>query len=110
MKTMKKTLSTTLLLALICFVTSCKDNFQLRVKNEYPTVLNNMTVGPANYGNISSGETSSYKEVSKGENSVSAYNPNGDHLTGSVSLSGRGKHKFTLTVTSAGGVTIKEDK
>lgn len=94
-------LSCTLLVSL--FVSCLKPKHQLRIKNDYPIALK-VQVGPNDYGSVGSGSTSSYKSIPEGSHQIS-----GD-LVGSVSVTGKGKHNWTMTIGSSGQITIAEDK
>lgn len=109
MKAIIQTFKGVMLLLVMFFIVSCKDDFKVRVKNNYPATISDLKVGPASYGSLSSGSTSSYQDVAKGDNTLSGNASNGMRLSGSVSISGKGKHKFTVTLTSSGGASIKED-
>lgn len=60
-------------------------------------------LGPADFGTIGRGQLSSYKEISEGENTI------GD-LFGNISVTGKGKHQWKLTINSNGTLSIAEDK
>lgn len=92
-----------LAIVMLCF-SSCnkEEDMQVRVNNQYPQALN-IVIGPTAYGTVSSGEITDYKGVPEGSHQIS-----GD-LTGSITLEGVGKHKFTLTIDANGGIALKED-
>jgi hypothetical protein len=99
---MKKLL---IILAFFAFcVTSCtkEEDMQVRVRNNYPQALT-ITIGPTSYGSVASGTTTEYKEVPEGSHQIT-----GD-ITGSITLEGKGKHKFTMTIDSNGSITLIED-
>ena len=85
------------------FLSSClKPNHSLRIKNEYSSSLK-VVVGPNDYGTISPGSTTEYKSIPEGSHNISG------GVVGSVSISGKGTHKWTITIGSGGTVSAKED-
>jgi hypothetical protein len=99
---MKKIL---ILFTLIVFcLTACEkeEDMQVRVKNNYPQALN-VTIGPTSYGSVASGAITDYKGVPEGSHQIT-----GD-ITGSITLEGVGKHKFTITISNTGAITLAED-
>jgi hypothetical protein len=99
---MKKIVFVVALLALILSSCGKEEDMQVRVSNNFPQALS-VSIGPTSYGTVPSGETTDYKGVPEGSHQVS-----GD-ITGSITLEGMGKHKFTLTISNTGGITLKED-
>lgn len=101
---MKKTPSLLLVLAFCAVSVSClKPNHSIRVNNKFNKSLN-VNVGADHFGLISPGGRSGYQSIPEGSSQIS-----GD-VIGSVNISGKGTHKWTLTITSAGSVSIAEDK
>ncbi len=101
------------LLFLVVVATSClKTKHSVRIINQYPDDLGNVTIGPADYGTVASNSTTGYIEVSEGSNTISGtdLDNSNNKLTGSVSVSGKGTHKWSVTITSGGSLSIKEDK
>lgn len=93
------------------FLNGCEldPDHTIRVKNEYFVGINNLKIGSVSYGTVSSGTTSSYKSVDEGSHSVTGTTTLGQELTGTVSVSGNGAHKWTMRITSSGGLEISED-
>ncbi|MCD4723690.1 MAG: hypothetical protein K8R63_02525 [Bacteroidales bacterium] len=94
-----------LILLLICSVvclSSCKDEFEVRVKNDYPQELN-IAVGPTNFGLVASGTTTPYRDIEEGTHQIT-----GD-LQGSLTISGSGKYKGTITIDPNGNISLKKD-
>ena len=101
---MKKLLSILLAFTFIIALTSClKTQHSVRINNQFNRALT-VTVGSDDFGLVSPGLTTSYQNIPEGSSSL------GGDLTGSVSVSGKGTHKWTLTITSSGGFKIVEDK
>jgi len=99
------------LLSLVFLFSSClKEDHTIRLTNNYSQQINNVTIGTAALGNVASGATSAYKSINTGKFSISGTTTGGQSLTGSGEISGKGKHKWTATVSSGGTLSIKEDK
>ncbi len=75
---------------------------QVRIQNNYSQALN-IAIGPTTYGSVSPGETTKYRGVPEGSHQVY-----GD-ISGSITITGLGKHMFTLFIHSSGGITLQED-
>ncbi len=88
---------------------STDPDHSIRIKNEYAETINNLKVGPANYGNVISGSLTGYIHVNEGANIVSGSTSLGVVISGTVSVSGKGTHRWTLTIQSTGNVVINED-
>lgn len=88
---------------------SLDPDHSIRVKNEYSETILDVKIGSVSYGDVGSAETTSYKPVDEGTHTLAGTTTSGGELVGSVSLTGNGTHKWTLTITSAGGVEIEED-
>jgi hypothetical protein len=106
---MKRT--TILLVALLTLLlTSCmKEDHQVRFRNNYPLAIHNVRIGQATFGTVNANSASGYKAIHTGDFSISGVADNGAPLTGSGTLSGKGKHKWTVTLNSAGSISMKED-
>lgn len=81
----------------------------IRVKNEFAETIMNLQVGSANYANVNPGTLTGYIHVYEGVNPISGNTGSGVTLSGSVSVSGKGTHRWTLTILSSGGANIVED-
>jgi hypothetical protein len=88
---------------------SLDPNHSLRVKNQYAETINNLKVGTVSFGTVASGTTTEYKPIDEGSYTLSGTTTSGNPLQGSLSISGKGTHKWTMTVESSGTITIKED-
>ena len=93
------------------FLNGCEldPDHTIRVKNEYFTGINNLKIGSTSYGTVSAGTTSGYKSVDEGSHAVTGTTALGQSLTGTVSISGNGTHKWTMKITSSGNLEISED-
>lgn len=85
-------------------------NHSIRIENSYAAAMSDVKINSTSYGQIASGSKTGYKPVNEGTFSVSGSTVNGQALTGSGSVSGNGTHKWTMTITSTGTVTLKNDK
>jgi len=107
---MKKAI-TTGLLSILFLLTSClKDNHSIRLKNDYPSQINKVVIGNAQIGDVASGTTSDYQPINTGNFSISGTTNSGQSLSGSGSVSGKGRHKWTITVSGGGQISFTEDK
>ena len=90
---------------------SCKkENHSVRVRNLYASDLANVHVGSINVGSVPSGTNSSYYSIAAGDFIITGASSNcGGNLNGSGSISGTGKHRWTITVNGSGNVSIRED-
>ncbi|MCK4664477.1 MAG: hypothetical protein KAT68_16530 [Bacteroidales bacterium] len=68
-----------------------------------------MKIGSVSYSDVNSGSTADYKPIDEGTHSLSGTTSSGRNLTGTVSLTGKGTHKWTLKILPSGGAEIKED-
>ncbi|PKP37996.1 MAG: hypothetical protein CVT98_05490 [Bacteroidetes bacterium HGW-Bacteroidetes-15] len=107
-----KTLKIFIALAVISLsISGCSfdPDHSIRIKNEYSELVLDVKIGSVSYGDVNSGETTSYKPVDEGTHNLAGTTASSGELIGSVSISGKGTHKWTLTITSSGGVEIEED-
>ena len=100
---MKKLVSFLLVVTLFFTLTSClKTQHSVRIKNNYSLALR-VTVATADFGLVSPGITTSYQNIPEGSSQL------GGDLVGSVSVSGKGKVKWTVTINSSGNTEIESD-
>ncbi len=105
---MKKLILFLFAITTVLAFTSClKPKHEIRVKNtysdsRYPSLR--VIIGPNDYGSVPRNTTTSYQSIPEGSHTL------GGDLFGTVSVTGRGSHKWTLTITPAGGFSILEDK
>lgn len=104
-----KSLVFILITGILLISCSLEPDHSIRIKNEYFETINNVMIGVVSYGTIASGITSEYKPVDEGSHTLSGTTTSGQPLTGSVTISGKGKHKWTMTILPSGTVEIKED-
>lgn len=83
---------------------SCKkDNNELRIENKSAYALD-VTVGVVDFQRIQPGETSSYKQISRGEHEL------GGNISGTVILDRKGERKWTITIEeNLVDLTLRED-
>jgi hypothetical protein len=107
---MKRSLLSTLFVLMITLFGSCsKDENTIRFKNEYNLTIDNVQIGNAFFGSVSPGSITGYQSIEPGNFQISGKASNGAPLTGSGSISGKGTHKWTVTLRSSGSVGISED-
>jgi hypothetical protein len=109
----KPAISRVLIFVLLALITvACKKTYSVKIINNYPDEFSDVNVGPASFGTLASGTTSSYKEISEGSNALSGNDYTGDkHITGTVSMSGGiGKNTGTVTINSDGSLSFAVDK
>ncbi len=107
---MKKVMKQLVILSFVFFFSSClKEDHSIRLKNVYPEQLKEVQIGTAYLGDVATNATSDYKPINTGKFSISGTTSSGKSLSGSGTLSGKGKHKWTLTVSSSGVCSVAED-
>ncbi len=95
----------------VSILTSCfKSDHFLRIKNSYSRSFTDVRINSTSYGRIAAGETTTYKPIEEGNFSIYGTTVNGEALSGSGTIKGKGTHNWTITITAAGGVTMAEDK
>lgn len=101
---MKKVISSLLLVTLFITLSSClKTQHSVRITNNNSQGLL-VKVATADFGLVSPGKTTGYENIPEGTSQL------GGDLVGSISVSGKGKIKWTLTVTAGGSIEIQQDK
>jgi len=70
----------------------------------------NVTAGTTKIGTVINGKTSPYYAISAGSFTVGGVSSGGQTLSGSGSVTGRGTHKWTIILSSAGTLSIVKDK
>jgi len=107
-----KTLKTIFIVLLIAvFSESCflQPDHSVRVRNEYHEAIIDLYIGGEFYGTVASGVTTDYKPFEEGTCGVYGTTYSGSQLTGTVTIKGKGKHDWTVTITASGEAKIKED-
>ena len=99
------------LLAIGFTVSSCSldPDFSIRVKNEFAETVSNVMIGSVSFGDVSTSATTAYKPVDEGTHDLTGTTASSGNLTGTVSITGKGTHKWTLTILASGSVKIEED-
>jgi hypothetical protein len=106
---MKKSLYL-VLAGFLFFATSClKEDHTIRFRNNFRESILNVRLGNADIGTVGIGGVSSYKSITTGDFNISGNTSSGGTLSGSGSITGKGKHKWTVTLSSSGSITMEED-
>lgn len=106
---MKKVVSVLFTATLLLLLSGCfKPDHSVRFSNKFSLEMTNVTIGNASIGTVAPGETSAYKSISTGNFNISGQSATG-HLEGSGTISGKGKHKWTVTLGADGKITMQED-
>ncbi len=96
----------------ILFASCSKDEetkHELRVTNNFMLGID-ISVGSNDYGVVNTGSTTAYKEISEGSHAIiGMLNDTLQILQGSISIQGKGQHKWTMAISSLGGATLTED-
>jgi hypothetical protein len=107
---MKRTISVLLTFAVFLFLSSCsKDQYSVRFRNNFSETINNITVGSTVLGTVAPGQTSTYQPFGGHSFMISGMSVSGRALQGTESVSGKGIHKWTITLTSTGTFDFAED-
>jgi hypothetical protein len=108
---MKKIAQALTFIALLVTFTGClKEKHSVRFENNFSQRIDNVVIGNASFGSVNPGVTTEYKPINTGNFTISGTGANGGQLSGSGTISGKGTHKWTVTLSSSGGVSIAEDK
>lgn len=107
---MKKTLFYFQISVLVFLSCSCaKYDYSIRFTNNYNQTINNVAAGTVGFGTVDPGKTTDYKPIRAKSFLISGMSINGQSLQGSESMSGSGKHKWTITLNSKGTIDFTED-
>jgi len=107
---MKKSIITFVILLLVLFLSSCsKKDYALRFKNEFNETINNIKAGNAFLGSVAAGETSGYFTFNGQSFIITGTSATGRPLNTTESVSGKGKHRWTITLKSDGSISFSED-
>lgn len=108
---MKKVFTIPLITGVIFTLFSClKEKHTIRFKNDYAVTIINAGAGSARFGSVSVNTSSDYQSINTGNFTIYGSTSTGQLITGSGNISGKGSHKWTLTIDAAGQVGISEDK
>ncbi len=100
-------LAVLLLLPLAC---SKETDLQIRFQNNYSKTINNVVIGPDNFGNVAPGQTTAYISIPDGSGTISGVTSDSLYkLTGTYSVTEHGKHSYTATLDSAGTIVTSVD-
>jgi hypothetical protein len=94
-------------------MTSCtkKTDMEVRFSNQYSKGFKNVTIGSDNFGTVNAGQVTSYMSIPDGSGNISGISTDSTQkLNGTYSLSGTGTHHWTATLSSAGTLSMQEDK
>lgn len=92
------------------FLSCSKDpDHSIRIKNSFPVSMSEVKINSTSYGRVATGSTSGYKPVDEGSFTISGSTETGLPLSGSGSVKGKGTHKWTVLISSAGSISISED-
>ena len=107
---MKRTAFILSAFCIILFLTSCrKEDYSVRFKNDYKEAINNVAAGNATLGRIEPGKVSDYQKFTGHSFMIAGTADSGLPLSGSESVSGKGTHKWTITLNSDGKIDFAED-
>jgi len=81
----------------------------IRMRNNFIESINDVKIGAVEFGTVSSGALTSYKALAEGSHAMSGTTPGGAKLTGTVSVSGTGVHKWTVTIANTGEASMAQD-
>jgi hypothetical protein len=84
-------------------------NHSIRIKNSYSVAMSDVKINSTSYGRVEAGATTDYKHVDEGNFTLSGSSINGQALTGTGSVTGKGTHKWTLSIHNDGSIGIAED-
>lgn len=108
---MKRVFIIAFITAVIFTVSSClKEKHQIRFKNDYAVTIINAGAGTARFGAVPVNKSSDYQSINTGTFTIYGSTSSGQLITGSGTVSGKGSHKWTLTIDAAGQVGITKDK
>jgi hypothetical protein len=92
-------------------LTSCvKTEHKIRFQNLYSLDVENLKIGSDAFGTVASGATSDYQSIPEGSGNITGYSTTGQYLSGSYTVSGKGQHNWTVILSAAGTMSIKNDK
>jgi hypothetical protein len=107
---MKRSISFLLVFSFVLFLSSCsKDDYSIRFKNNFTETINDVAAGSTYIGTVAPGQTSAYQPFTAHSFIISGTSVTGRTLSGTEAVSGKGTHKWTITLNSAGVVSMAED-
>ena|SRR6218665_530623 len=107
---MKRISSLLFIFATLAFLLSCsKRDYWIRFKNDYKEAINNITVANARLGRADTGQVTDYKSFSGKSFIISGQSDSGLPLSKTEAVSGKGTHKWTITLNPDGTIDLTED-
>jgi hypothetical protein len=90
---------------------SADPDHSIRVRNSYSETFTDVKINSTSLGSLEAGANSKYKSVDEGDFTISVTTAGGLIYSNGGSVSGKGKHKWTITITSfaSAGISMKED-
>jgi hypothetical protein len=110
MKTKSRVILSIIFIALLVSNCQVSPMHSIRIQNSFAEDMSAVNISSVAYGRVNSGAITDYKPANEGSLTISGSTVSGRPLSGSGSINGKGVHKWTITITSAGGVGIIEDK
>lgn len=105
---MKKTLLALVISLAVFFVSCKKTEHSIRFTNNYTMEVQGVKAGATDLGTVPSGQSSAYASIPEGDFSITGHTSTG-FLQGTGSVSGKGQHKWTITLGSDKILTLVED-
>ena len=106
-------LNASLLVCLMLIIQGCpkKTEFDGRFVNQNGKSFKNVTIGGNNIGVVNAGTTSDYTKVPNGSGTFSGLaTDSSETISGSYSITGTGKVRFSITMNAANQFTVSIDK
>ena len=110
MKHQSKILLGLFLISTILLTSCTKSDHSVRAKKLFTEPFTNISVNSASFGRVEAGATTTYRQIEEGSFTLSGTTQSGRPLTGSGKISGKGTHKWTITIATTGVASIAEDK
>ena len=99
------------LLCIALVISSCtKEEHSIRCRNNFHHTVSSLTIGSVVFGEVLPDKITAYRSIETGDFEISGNFYNGSQLVGAGSVSGKGKHHWTITLNSNGGFSTREDK
>ena len=95
----------------IILFTSClkKPNHTIRIQNHYIVAISDIKINTTSYGRIEKDGITKYIHVEEGDFLIKGTMDNGSPLLGRGYVTGKGDHKWTLTLCHNGKLTFSDD-
>jgi hypothetical protein len=105
-----KTFISLVSISVLLLFSSCKEKHSIRFANNYTETINSVVAGNASFGTINPGGVTGYVPVNAGNFQITGTSASGANLSGSGTVSGKGKHEWTITLNQQGVLSIQNDK